>query len=356
MGKSYLYQQGFLVSEDTGETDFKPDWILHMTYHLNLKKKFLNLRLSRDRVVEDSKKMALREIIGQMITQYFWQNPQSLNQYLESGREPVITEYESEMKLLSNAVSVEVYCKGKELELPVATIIQEFEGKAVRIAFMNRGMFDYYRLNHFVDFKQVDKETHLIVFEKNRDIFNQLIAPYCRSRRYVVSDYPGIIYDELIADFGTLKSVAGYGHSYSLRPERIADEEIFCITANDTDGRLEVIINEDHKLAKMLAPVIYRTKVHRMVEIILENIKQRILKPGNGWNKIVDFGGSFVDELTPKQVPTVMSVHCLETDFIESLNEYIECTLTASERLELGLMGFSFHRADFISWWFAPRE
>jgi hypothetical protein len=356
MGKSYLYQQGFLVLEDTGETDYKPEWILHMTYHLNLKKKYLDLRLARDGVVENSRKRALRELIGQMITQYFWQNPQALNEYLGSGNNPVITEYESEMKLLGNAVSVEVYFKGKEVELPITTIIQGFEGKAVRIAFMNRGMFDYYRLNHFVDFKQVDKETHLIVFEKNRDIFNQLLAPYCVSRRYIVSDYPGIIYDEMIADFRTLKSVAGYRNDYSLRPERIENEEIFCITANDTDGRLEVIINEDHKLAKMLAPVIYRPKVHRMIEIILENIKQRILRSRNGWNKIVDFGGSFVDELDPKQVPTVMSVNCLETDFIESLNEYIECTLTSSERLELGLMGFTFHRADFISWWFAPRE
>jgi hypothetical protein len=327
-----------------------------MTYHLNIRRKFLNLRISRDGVVDDERKKEFRAIVGQHITQYFWQNPTALNKYLSSGRQPVLTEYESEMKLLGNAASVEVLFKGKEIELPIMTIIQGFEGKKIRIAFMGKGLLDYYRLNYFVDFKQTQKETQLIVFEKNRDIFCQMLAPYCVAQRYVVSECPGIIYEEMTADFHTLKSVVGYRNSYKLRPERFGHDEIFCYVTNETSGRLELVVNKVHPLSKMLEPVRNHPKVHNMMAVILENIKQRIINPKNHWNKVVDFGGSFLDEWNPKNIATVQSVHCLESDFIESVNEYIECRLSPSDRLELGLMGFQFHRGDFISWWLASKE
>jgi hypothetical protein len=115
-------------------------------------------------------------------------------------------------------------------------------------------------------------------------------------------------------------------------------------------------MNDMHPLAKMLAPVWHQPKVHNMMAVILENIKQRIIDSKTHWNKIVDFGGSYVDEWDPKNVATVQSVHCLESDFIESLNEYIECKLSPEERMEMGLVGFQFHRVDFISWWFMPKE
>ena len=40
----------------------------------------------------------------------------------------------------------------------------------------------------------------------------------------------------------------------------------------------------------------YHPKVHRMMEVIYENIKQRVINTQHRWNKIVDFGGSFVDD------------------------------------------------------------
>jgi hypothetical protein len=105
----------------------------------------------------------------------------------------------------------------------------------------------------------------------------------------------------------------------------------------------------------MLAPVMYHPKVHNMMAVILENIKQRIINTKHHWNKVVDFGGSFVDDWDPENIATVQSVWCLERDFIESVNEFIETRLSERERVELGLVGFQFHREDFIKWWFVPR-
>jgi hypothetical protein len=356
IGKSVLYQQGFLISDGTKELPIKPEWLRHMTYRLNIRKNFLTLRLSRDGVAEDGKLKELRALIGQRIVQYFSKNPLGLNQYLSSGRQPVLTEYEEEMQLLGEAVSVEVFLKGREIELPIETIIRGFAGKVIRIAFISKDLFNYYRLNYFSDFRRFQKENRLIVFEKNRDIFCQMLAPYRKSQRYVISEYPGIIYDDMVADFQEIKSVVTYRHAYRLRPAKIGYEEIFCLVTNEQNGRLELLVNEEHYLAKMLAPVRYHPKVHNMMEVIYENIKQRIINTNHHWNKVVNFGGSFVDDWDPKNIATVQSVGCLERDFTESVNEYIETRLSERDRVELGLVGFQFHREDFISWWYMPRE
>ena len=99
------------------------------------------------------------------------------------------------MQLLGKAVTVEVYLKGREIELPVATIIQGYTGKSIRIAFISKGLFTYYRQNHIMDFRRFLAEYQLIVFEKNRDLFCQLLAPYQGSMHYVISsECPGVIY------------------------------------------------------------------------------------------------------------------------------------------------------------------
>jgi hypothetical protein len=327
-----------------------------MTYRLHIKKNFLTLLLSRDGVAKDDKLRQLREMIGQKIVSHFSQNPLGLNQYLSSGRKSVLTEYEEEMQLLGKAVTVDVFLKGREIELPIDTVIHGFEGKVIRIAFITKGLFDYYRLHYFMDFKRFQKENRLIVFEKNRDIFCQLLAPYCKSQRYVISENPGIIYDDMVADFHMIKSVVPYRNAYSLGPPNLGYDDIFCVITNNQTDTLDIIVNEEHRLAKMLEPVMYHPKVHNMMAVIYENIKQRVINSQNRWNKVVNFGGSFVDDWNPRNVATVQTVWCLESDFAVSVNEFIESQLSHKERVELGLVGFQFHMEDFINWWYMPRE
>lgn len=356
MGESSLYQQGFLVADGKQELPLKPEWLRHMTWHLNLKKKFLTLRFCRDGVAHDGKLMQLREKIGQIIVRHFEANPLALNQYLSSGRGQVITEYENEMALLGRAVSVEVFLKGREIELPIDTIIHGFEGKTIRIAFLSKGLFQYYRLNYFPDFKEFQNEYRLVVFERNRDVFCQMLAPYIRSQHYVISDCPGIIYEGMVADFHRITSVVSYSGTYRLKKPEIGYEDIFCLLTDNRSGRLELIVNEEHRLAKMLAPVCYHSKVHVMMAVIMENIKQRIMNTQRSWDKIVDFGGQFVDDWEGRKAATVQSIGCLEESFTASVNAFVDSRLSTEERVELGLTDFEFRREDFINWWYTPRE
>lgn len=356
IGESCLYQQGFKVMDHPDDLGMKPEWLRHMTFHINIKKPFLTLRMTRDGVARDEKLKELRELIGKHVLKVFEPNPMSLNQYLNDGKGTVLTEYEDEMALLGKAVGVDVYLKGRLIELPIETIVQGFAGKVIRIAFITKGLFNYYRTNHPIDFQRFLKENQLIVFEKNRDIFCQMMAPYCKSRRYVISEYPGILYDDMVADFHMIRSVVPYRHSYSLYPAAIGYDDIFCLVTNNQGSTLDILLNKEHRLYKMLEPVMYHPKVHAILSIILENIKQRIINSNHGWSRIVDFGGLIVDDWDPTKVATLQAMWCLESDFAISVNEFVESRLTNKERAELGLVGFEFHRDDFISWWYMPRE
>ena len=183
-----------------------------------------------------------------------------------------------------------------------------------------------------------------------------MMAPYRKSQHYVISDYPGILYDDMVVDFHMIRSVVPYRNSYHLYPQTIGYDEIFCLVTNNQGRSLDILLNKEHRLYKMLKPVMYHPKVHAILAVILENIKQRMINSNHGWSKIIDFGGMIVDDWDPSKVATLQAMWCLENDFVISVNEFIESRLTNKDRVNLGLVGFEFHRDDFISWWFMPRE
>lgn len=352
---SELFQQGFRVCENADSVGLKPEWIRHMAFRLNVKKRFLNLKMTRNGVAEDENFRQLREMVGQLILSYYQKNPIGLSQYLNDGSCNVLSEFESEMTMVSKALFVPVYLKGQEVELTVDTILNGFLGQNIHIAFISRELFDFYRRQYPEEFKEFLNHYHLIAFEKNREMFTQFLAPYNREYRYVVSDLPGITYIEMTADIHRKKSFSPYRKSYRAYPPDEIDQMVFCFVANEQSGPFHIILNQNHRNVKLLEKCVDYPKVNNLREVILENIKQRIINSQNHWNKIIDFGGSFVDEWNSNSPMTVQAIWCLERDFAESLNRFIDLKLTMEERVEMGLEGLVFHEEDFLNWWYMPR-
>lgn len=353
--KSELFQQNFRLLEDVENIGLKPEWLRHMAFRLNLKKKLLNLKVTRDAVADDEKKKQLREIVGKLIIGYFQKNPLGLSQYLVDGRNNILTEYENEMKLLEQAAFVHIYLKEQELELTIGTLVQGFLGQQIQIAYISRRLFDYFKEHYPVEFKSFLSKYQLIVFEKNREMFSQMLAPYIKSMRYKLTELPGIVYTEVVADIHMRKSLSPFCRNYKLYPAPKVDDLVFCFVSNEQNGPFQIVLNENHRNTQLLASAISYPKVANLREVIIENIKQRIINSHNHWDRIIDFGGSFVDEWNPDKIMTAQAVWCLEDDFAQSLNAFIASKLTDVERNIYGLDGLIFHKDDFIDWWYMPK-
>lgn len=353
---SELYQQGFRIVKNADEIGLKPEWIRHMAFRLNIKKRFLNLKLTRDGISYDDNFKQLREIIGQLILSYYQNNYMGLGQYLNDGRSNVLSEFESEMNIVAKALFVSVYLKGQQLELNIETIINGFLGQAIKIAFISQGLFDYYRRQYPVEFKAFLNKYNLIVFEKNREFFMQFLAPYVKGQRYEISSLPGITYIDVSADLHMKKSVSPYRKGYQAYPAKQVDDLIFCFVSNEQSGPFRIILNQNHRNVQLLEKCRDDARVNNFREVVIENIKQRIMNSKKHWDKIIDFGGSFVDEWKQETPMTVQAIWCLENDFADSLNAFIKQKFSWQDMVELGLEGLVFHRDDFINWWYMPRN
>lgn len=355
IGESELYQQGFRIADERAIKLLKPEWLRHIMFRINLKKRILNLKMARDGVAQDDSLKTLRETIGQLIIGYFQKNPLNLGQYLEDGSKCILSEYEPEMQLVQQAAYIHVYLKGQDMELLMDTVLNGFLGREIRIAYISHKLFEYFRDNFSVDFKTFLGRYQLIVFEKNRDMFTQFLTPYLKGQKYVVSEIPGVVYTELVADLHMKKNLSPYRRSIRLHPDNLVDDMLFCFVTNEQTGPLQLILNENNRNARMLERAAGNPKVANLREVIIENIKQRIINSKKPWDKIIDFGGSFVDEWTSESAITVQSVWCLEDDFAMALNEFVREKLTMEELVAYGLEGLVFHKEEFINWWYMPK-
>ena len=256
---------------------------------------------------------------------------------------------------MQQAAYIHVYLKGQDMELLMDTVLNGFLGREIRIAYISHKLFEYFRDNFSVDFKAFLGRYQLIVFEKNRDMFTQFLTPYLKGQKYVVSEIPGVVYTELVADLHMKKNLSPYRRSIRLHPDNLVDDMLFCFVTNEQTGPLQLILNENNRNARMLERAAGNPKVANLREVIIENIKQRIINSKKPWDKIIDFGGSFVDEWTSESAITVQSVWCLEDDFAMALNEFVREKLTMEELVAYGLEGLVFHKEEFINWWYMPK-
>ena len=351
--KSTLYQQGVLVSDATDILGLAPSWIDNFSYQLNIKKRFLNISISRDGAAFDEKLIELRQYIGQIIIDAFGQSPLTLGQYLSDGRKRLVCEYEAENELVSRAVQVLVYIKEREVEVPVRTVINGFIGRKIKIAFMQRALFAHYRENYPYDYGQFIDKYDIIVFEQNIRAFWQFMTPYITSMEYVMGDMPGIIYTDVSADL-TVAKTATFRNDYVLRPEYYDLDPVFCLVSNELTDPMELVINTHNRNAMLLQRAEKYKKVRIARAVIIENIKQRILGNASRWNSIIDFGGELVHQYELEKPMSLQAQWCLERDFPDEINAYIAKTFTDKEIADYGLTSLYFTRKDFIKWWMAP--
>lgn len=354
IGESKLYQQNFLVTEHIEELMLCPEWTNNFSFVLNIKKHLLNMNMSHNLVAKDEKLRELREMIGAIVYEHFTDSPMLLGQYLKDGYEPMLSSFEQENDLVSRAVSVWVYLKEQEIELPIKTVINGFMGRKIKVAAISKQLFTYLKKGFGFNFKKFIEGYDLIIFEPNLNVFLQFIGPYIKSNRYVIGETPGLIYIDIAVDLTTKKNVISYRGMSAPRPTECENDQVFCLVSNDLIKPMELVLNPANRNAQLLQQAENYDKVRKMRAVIIENIKQRILGSQKHWDKLIDFGGMFVVDWDSTKALSLQSVWCLESGFADKINEYVAKTLTPQEIVKYGLSSLYFTDEDFISWWLPP--
>jgi hypothetical protein len=235
-------------------------------------------------------------------------------------------------------------------------VVNGFLGKNTRIAFIAHELFDYFRRQYPPEYEKFLEQYNLIVFENNREFLVQFLAPYNQGQQYVITNLPGIIYTEMVADLYMRKNISPCRRNYPLYPSEAVSESIFCYVTNEQSGPFRIILNPNHRNVQLFELFQDEPRVSNLREVIIENIKQRMINSQKHWNRIIDFGGSFVEEWNSSTPMTMQSVWCLENDFADSINRFIDTKFSESERIRIGIDRLTFRREDFISWWYMPRS
>lgn len=354
-GDSEIFQQNIRVTEHVETLELKPKWIENFTYQLNIKKRLLNMNLARTTAAKDENLRILRQRIGQIVINHFNKSAPTLGQYLSDGRKLILTRFEQENDLISRAIMLRVFFKGKDVEVPLKTVIQGLIGSKMRIAVISRDLFNYYRTGYAYSFNKFANKYDLAVFEQNARMFIQFMTPYITQMRYVIEDTPGVIYTDISADMTYKKEISEYRDKVQLQPDGCDMPNVFCLVSNELTSPMEIILNPYNRNANILLDGECYEKVRRFKAVIVENIKQRILGNLKNWHKIIDFGGECIDEYKSSKALSIKSVWCLEDGFAESINKLIEKTFTPREITQYGLARLYFTDDDFISWWCPPR-
>ena len=312
--------------------------------------------MCKNNAVRDDALMELRKHIGSIIIDHFSKNPYVLGQYLADSAKPIIPPFEKEQELLSKYIQVSIYMKGKEVDVPIKTVLNGFKGKTVRIASISKSLFRYYKSGYPFDFKKFEHMYDMVIFETNLNIFKQFMYPYMVSHKYVIGEAPGVIYTEIFADLREKRNPYQYQQNMNLNPKGCDSPEVFCLVSNERVSPIELIINPYNRNAQLLIQAREHEKVRELETVIVENIKQRIVSmQKNRWDKIIDFKGSIVEDWNSDTSLSLQSVWCLEKGFADSLNVLVAQRLTHREIADYGLAGLYFGDEDFISWWLPPK-
>ena len=355
VGESVLYQQNFLVTEHVEILELKPVWLQNFVFCINLKQRLLNLTMSRVSVTEDGKLEELRRQIGMVLVRHFAKAPLSLGQYLYNDKQPLLSRYEQEAELVSRAIQIRVFVKSQEVEVTIRTVVGGYLGRKAQFALISHSMFEYYRKYYKEEFETFVGSYDCIIFEKNVFAFMQFLSPYLENMQYVIRENAGIIYTEVAADLQMKKETSAFRKRIQLYPTQCQYPNVFCLVDNLRTRPLEVVMNSVNKNAQLLARAEIYPKVRNLRAVIIENIKRRILGTHRNWKKIMDFGGTIMEDWKSEEAVSVQAMWCLEPNFPELVNEFIASKLTPEEMRKWKLEDLHFTSDDFISWWFSPQ-
>lgn len=180
----------------------------------------------------------------------------------------------------------------------------------------------------------------------------QYVDSYIERIEDVIDECPGVVYVEVLINIDKNFETPIKNSEYFWKSKKSSRSDLFCYTFNDQGNFLDIIFNESNPNVKILNNNLEDIRVRGLKGIIEENIRQRILNHNSKWESIVDYGGSFVNIIDQRIVPSIQSIGCLELGFAELLNDFIHNKYTDEELEEMNISNICFKKEDFVTWWY----
>lgn len=346
-----LCQQGFKISLKDREPNLKPEWLAFLKYNLNIKRKYLTLKASRENVIENDNFNKIRIEVGKCIINHYKENPLALSQFLDTGRGNVLSDIKEENIFLASVVMIRTVIEEKYCDITIEQLLELLNGRKLKIAIIDQKVNDIFKTNE-EEYYRFKSEHFIILSQFNAYWFMQYVDLYIETIEEVISDCAGVVYVESVINLNEGYKYPIKNPKYSWRSKKCSRQDLFCYIFNNQLNFLDITLNENNPNAKILNNNLDDIRVKGLKEIIEENIKQRVLNHEYTWKDIVDYGGSYMNILDQKQVPSIQAIGCLESGFADSLNEFIHTKYTNNELEDMKISNICFKKENFITWWY----
>jgi molecular chaperone HtpG len=357
-----ISQQGFTITTKSKNIiNLNIGWLQFCRFFINiLPEKKLNLRASRNSVKEDDKLAYLRNTIIELVVDYFSssKNKPLLYQYINEGRGNVLSGNTKELDFLLESIELTTLNSKsfKILKTSIKTFLNKCNSK-ISVVVISPIVFAHLSKNpDFIG--EMKNYDYIIIADATIQFFYQLSKPCTESNEIIVSEIPGLVYNNLVIHKKKALKVGHYDLKYSWhRTYNIGYNQdyksLFCVVNNNQYNSMDIQINNQHPLGQLLKTTEKNTYSKRFLGSFKTNITYALIN-NRKLEKYFSHNGESHFMVNNFYAYSLNTIGFMKKSFIESLNKSLGNELLMPF-LEQGLIksteNYLITEKDFPSWW-----
>lgn len=359
-----ISQQGFTITtKSKNNINLNIGWLQFCRFFINiLPENKLNLKASRNSIKEDDKFLFLRNTIIELVVNHFSKPDKNklLHQYLDSGRGNVLSGNPIEFDFLLENIDLTVINPKSfsASKIKFKTLINKCKIET-KIIVISPILYSFLRTKqNFKD--ELNLADYILIADGLIQYFYQFSKPFTLKNEIVVSDIQGLVYNKLLVQKTKSLKVEYYELKYSwLKSYDISHnnnyKDIFCVVNNNQYNSMDIQINNQHRLGKLLKEAEKTTYAKRFIGSFKTNITATILS-NQKLIRYVSHNGESHFMVNNYQAYSISTVGLMKKSFIDSLNESMKTELL-QPLTELGYIKddeisyLLLSKSDFPVWW-----
>ncbi|UOQ77651.1 ATP-binding protein [Hymenobacter sp. 5516J-16] len=356
-------QQCFTITSNSNNLSLSPVWLQMSQFAINISPpRKLKLKANRNKIDENEDFFFLKEYLLEFIINKF--ESEEYNDQLQNfltSKPFYFSGNKNEYLFLTKNIKFNAIISDNIEQITLQQIAKTFSKQ--KIALLHR---DYIKneLNISKIRPLFNDYSCIIIQDNSTDFFFGFIAPYVKEYKAIVTQTAGVVYYELNLCDNINPDVNDYvqkntGRSHKL-PEEIqiqyngATDNIFCIIGNNQYNNLDLLINTNHRLGKLLKETKNTSFTKRFIGSFETNLSLS-LNSNEQLEVYNNYNGQHHITLNNYEAYALKSIKIISLSFIESLNHSLLHDLLIPLKESIGYNEdydyFLLSENDFPYWW-----